>query len=139
LTNHIEIHTLELEKWRKDRGRAPAAVERWMAFFAEAETWAAVPEELANPALEEAMSVLTQFKTNAGWNDAYRARVDWQQQENTRERAVADSKAREQEAIEREQAAILRAEAERADKEQARAEAEQLREQLRQAGIEPRK
>jgi len=144
LTNHIEIHTLELEKWRSDRGRGPAGVERWMAFFAEAEDWAAVPQELASPALEEAMSVLNQFKTNAELNETYHARLDFQRREGSREQAKdmaeageraalareAQALAEKDQALAREAHALARAEGERREK-------ETLREKLRKAGINP--
>jgi predicted transposase/invertase (TIGR01784 family) len=123
LTDHLEIHTLELDKWRAERGSGSPAVERWMAFFAEAENWVEVPAEIKVPPLEEAMSVLKEFKTNAQWNDVYRSRLDWIRRDGAQKQAVEEANAEKDRAV--------------AAKDEALARQERLREQLRQAGIEP--
>lgn len=38
LTRHLEIHTLELEKWRANPTSPSPGISAWMSFFAEAET-----------------------------------------------------------------------------------------------------
>ena len=120
LIDHLEIHTLELERWRRRPGEAPAEVTRWMTFFAEAETWAEVPEALRTAGMEEAMAVLKEFRTNAELNEVYRARLDGMRRQKAQDNALAR--------------AIAEREQERAAKEVALAEAARLRRLLEQLG-----
>jgi predicted transposase/invertase (TIGR01784 family) len=145
LTSNLEIHLLELERWRKrPDNAAPAGELRWMRFFSEAETWVEVPEEIEHPALEHAMSVLQQFKENRNWNDAYRSRLDALRvkitQETTLAAAIAerDAERQEKDRERHEKELALKAqERERKEKEHAQAEAARLRERLRQLGVDP--
>ena len=118
LSTHLEIHTLELAKWRAQPSPLSSALAGWMAFFSEAEGWADLPSDLHTLPLEEAMAVLQEFKTNAEWNAVYRARLDWQRIQATREEAMAQALA---------------------DKMEALAELERLREAMRSAGLDPDK
>lgn len=124
LTNHLEIHVIELSRWREYPDPAtPLDLVGWMRFFAEAETWPDVPPEIDTPALESAMSVLTEFQINTARNDLYRSRLDALAVHATQEAAMAD--------------AIAGREQERAAKEAALARVEGLRTRLRAAGIDP--
>ena len=152
LTNHLELHVIELARWREHPDPAtPPDLVGWMRFFAEAETWPNVPAEIDTPALESAMSVLTEFQLNTARNDLYRSRLDALSVQATIEAAMADAVAgREQERAAKEQALAAK-EQERAAKEQALADKERalakeaqalarearLRERLRAAGIDP--
>lgn len=131
LTNHLEIHVIELARWRAHPDPdTPLDMVGWMRFFAEAETWPDVPAEIETPELESAMSVLTEFQINTARNDLYRSRLDAMSVQATVEAAMADAiAAKEQERAAKEQ--------ERAAKEAALARVERLREQLRAAGIDP--
>jgi hypothetical protein len=117
LTPHLEIHVLELARWRqRPDPQAPSGLVRWMRFFSEAKTWAEVPDEIRHPALESAMSVLHEFQVNGGWNDAYRSRRDALRVQITQDNAL--KRALEGEA-------------------RAQREVETLRERLRALGIDP--
>ena len=124
LTRHLEIHTLELAKWRSNPSAASPQVAAWMTFFAEAETWADLPPALHTPPLEEAMAVLQEFKNNAEWNDLYRCRLDGLRRQLTSEHAMAEAlEGQERERAEKE-AALAALDRERADKERALADKE---------------
>ena len=131
LTSDLEIHVLELDRWRRRPDpAAPPGLLRWMRFFSEAEHWASVPPEIDNPALESAMSVLHQFQVNRNWNDAYRSRLDALRVQITQETAM-------KEAIEEKNAAIEERTAAIEEKERAEREVAVLRERLRAHGIDP--
>ncbi len=142
LTNHLDLHVLELERWRQGEAWAVSpAIGRWMAFFSEAEQWSEVPAPLQSPVIEDAMMVLQTFRDNQEWNHAYRARLEFQMiQATVEEEHQRELEAAKQE-VERER---LEKEKERAEKEQAigraeaaLAEAAQLRALLLRAGISP--
>ena len=117
LTSHLELHVLELDRWRQHPDLAtPAGLRGWMRFFTEAETWREVPRDIDTPVLESAMSVLTDFQTNAARNDLYRSRLDYLRVQNTMADELAQALA---------------------DREQAFAELVELRQRLRSAGIDP--
>jgi len=152
LSSHLELHVLELERWREHPDPStPAGLLGWMRFFTEAETWPEVPREIDNPVLESAMSVLNDFQTNAARNDLYRSRLDYLRVQNTvassLAKALADeAQARADEAQARADEEQARASAEqaradeakaRADEAQALARVARLRERLRAAGIDP--
>jgi predicted transposase/invertase (TIGR01784 family) len=132
LSHHLQIHTLELEKWRRRRAAAPESIGKWLRCLTEAENWEEVPKELSTPDMEEAMDVLERFAKNAAWNSAYRARVEYRRNEISREYE------RDQLARERDEALVV-IEQERAAKEQERAAKEQAlaaKEQERAARLE---
>jgi septal ring factor EnvC (AmiA/AmiB activator) len=98
----------------------------------------------STPVLESAMSVLTDFQTNAARNDLYRSRLDYLRVQNTMadelaqaladtERALADT----ERALADTARALADTEQALADTEQALAREAQLRERLRAAGIDP--
>lgn len=124
LSTHLELHVLELDRWRAHPDPSiPAALLGWMRFFTEAESWTEVPEEIENPVLESAMAVLTDFQTNAALNDLYRARLDFIRTQNTMQADRDDAIAR----AERAEAAAAE---EREAKEAALAELAELRAQI---------
>ena len=117
LSSHLELHVLELDRWRHHPDLAtPPKLRGWMRFFTEAETWREVPRDIDTPVLESAMSVLTDFQTNAARNDLYRSRLDYLRVQNTMADELAQALANEARALAREA---------------------QLRERLRAAGIDP--
>ena len=113
LSSDLEIHVIELDRWRSapDRGAAGG----WIWFFAEAETWPQVPVEVDRPTLESAMSVLTEFQQNAAQNDLYRSRL----QAMLLQATLAQDAQEKAEALAREEALEAALEAERAEKERA--------------------
>ena len=124
LSSHLEVHVLELDRWRSHPDASlPAALLGWVRFFAEAESWSEVPEEIDNPVLESAMAVLTDFQTNAALNDLYRARLDFIRTQNTMQADKDD--------------AIAAKEKAEAERDQERAGKERLRAKLLAAGIDP--
>lgn len=111
LTEHMQIHTVELAKWKNGLGRdLDLARVRWIRFLTEAAGWEEIPEELKTPELEEAMATLERFHTNASWNRSYLTRL-------TVAEALAETEAREE-------AAWAQVEVERAEKERAQARAD---------------
>ncbi|MEL6348053.1 MAG: Rpn family recombination-promoting nuclease/putative transposase [Myxococcota bacterium] len=77
LTDLLEIHTIELSRWRAGlRNGATPQIAAWMRFFSEAEHWSALPAPLETPVFEEAMNVLQTFKENMSYNAAYLSRLD---------------------------------------------------------------
>ena len=124
LSSHLELHVLELDRWRKHPDPAtPAGLLGWMRFFTEAENWREVPREIDTPVLESAMSVLTDFQTNAARNDLYRSRLDYLRVQNTMADELAQALADKAQAF--------------ADREQALAREIRLRERMLAAGIDP--
>jgi predicted transposase/invertase (TIGR01784 family) len=131
LSAHLELHVLELARWREHPDPAtPAGLVGWMRFFTEAETWPEVPREIDTPVLESAMAVLTDFQTNAARNDLYRSRLDYFRVQNTMAGALADALAEKEEALAEKEEAL-------AEKKEALAREARLRERLRAAGIDP--
>lgn len=129
LTPHLEIHSLELPNWRQMPSGTPE-IQRWMAFLEGAEDWSAVPPPFRSDVMEDAMSVLHEFKDNREMNSFYRVHRDRERVRATLEAELSQSRADRM-------AAEQRAEAERQQKEAALAEAAALRERLRAAGVEP--
>jgi len=103
LSSHLELHVLELDRWRQNPDLAtPAGLRGWMRFFTEAETWREVPRDIDTPVLESAMPVLTDFQTNAARNDLYRSRLDYLRVQNTMADELAQALAKEAQALARE-------------------------------------
>lgn len=101
-----------------------------MRFFTEAETWREVPRDIDTPVLESAMSVLTDFQTNAARNDLYRSRLDQIRVQNTMAGSLARALANEAQAVAEKEQAV-------AEKEDALAREAKLRERMLAAGIDP--
>ena len=105
----------------------------------------------STPVLESAMSVLTDFQTNAARNDLYRSRLDYLRVQNTMADELAQALANEAQALADKEQAVAATELALADTaraladtaraladtEQALAREAQLRERLRAAGIDP--
>ena len=50
LSSHLELHVLELDRWRQNPDlTTPAGLLGWMRFFTEAETWREVPRDIDTP------------------------------------------------------------------------------------------
>lgn len=131
LSSHLELHVLELDRWRQNPDLAtPAGLRGWMRFFTEAETWREVPGDIGTPVLESAMSVLTDFQTNAARNDLYRSRLDYLRVQNTMADELAQALADKEQALAKEAHAV-------AEKEKALLREAQLRQRLLAAGIDP--
>lgn len=152
LSSHLELHVLELDRWRQHPDLAtPAGLLGWRRFLTEAETWREVPPDIETPVLESAMSVLTEFQTNAARNDLYRSRLDYLRVQNTmaadfeqaladRQQALADrdrALADKDRALADKQQALVDTQQALVDTQQALAREAQLRERLRAAGIDP--
>ena len=111
---HFDLHIFELNKFLRERPRTllPTTLEAWVHFFADAENWSEVPEALRNPAMEKAMAILEEIRTNSESNELYHQRMDNLRIERTREEGYRIS---EQERL----AALARAEQERREKKEA--------------------
>jgi predicted transposase/invertase (TIGR01784 family) len=131
LSSHLELHVLELDRWRQNPDlTTPAGLLGWMRFFTEAETWREVPRDIDTPVLESAMSVLIDFQTNAARNDLYRSRLDQIRVQNTMAGSLAQALADKEQALANEARAL--------DKEaQALVREAKMRDRLLAAGIDP--
>lgn len=153
LNDSLEIHTIELEKWRQNQQGVPHEMVRWLRFLTEAEHWSAVPEELKDPVMEEAMGQLEHMQQNTQFNHAYRVRLDGMRRQRTQELALERAEAKERaaiEALERIEVEKQRIEVEKqrieadkeraeADKERAEADKERAEAATKQALIEKAK
>lgn len=126
----LEIHLVELERWRRAASAAGRLDERWVRFLAEAEDWVDVPEGLSDPLMEKAMHVLEKFQHDPRARTLYEARVKEERLRLTQEIVMQQMR----EAKERAEAGWERAEAER---ERAEAERDAMRALLRAHGLVP--
>lgn len=108
-------------------GLADAALGGWCRLLNEAATWNEVPAALHNPLLEEAMTILNDFRTNIQLNSLYRARLDFQREQFARAKEAEERMAAETAAKE---AALAEAAVERAAKEAAQAQVDALTREL---------
>ena len=113
------LYKAQLEKGDKYTELRPV-VSIWLM---DENTWREVPREIDTPVLESAMSVLTDFQTNAARNDLYRSRLDYLRVQNTMADELAQALADKAQAF--------------ADREQALAREIRLRERMFAAGIDP--
>ncbi len=142
LSDCIEIHTIELEKWRRHGGNLSPALKRWLRFLTEADHWISVPDELRTPAMELAMEVLENIDENTQLNHAYRARMEGLRRQRTQQAAMERALRGKEEAelqlqearqeLEYAKERRARVEQERAQAEQELAQAEQERAQAEQ-------
>lgn len=138
LSSHLQIHVLELDRWRRHPdATTPAGLVGWMRFFTEAETWPEVPADIDTPVLESAMAVLNDFKTNAARNNLYRARLEYIRVQNSIAQDMAETKARLEEAEARAESERERARAAEEEAARVRARDERLAARLRALGVDP--
>ena len=136
LTDHLRIDILELSKWRRS-GEALAGVERWVYFLSNARDWDELPEDLADPIMRHAMSVLERFSELEQDYFRYQARMNaLREREAWREEREMWRQGREEQA-----AAMAKAQAEveaaKADADAAKAARDRLAERLRALGLDP--
>jgi predicted transposase/invertase (TIGR01784 family) len=134
LSDHFQIHTIELEKWREHGPGAGPALQKWLRFLTEAKEWRRVPEDLSSPGMEDAMGVLERFAKNAQWNSTYRAREEYQRNEISRALELEQL----QEEKERARAAEAEARAAEAEARAAEAQARAAEAQARAAEVQAR-
>lgn len=140
LTDQLDIHTVELCKWRPSN-EALASEDPWLYFLKEAKQWTALPPALRSPLLEKAMSVLQRFSDKTEDYHRYQARMnhlreqaalaDWHEEVQAELRAKLEA---ERAASAQKDLALK--EQEHALKEQEHALA-RLRAQLLAAGLDP--
>lgn len=61
LTDHLEIHTLELRKWHRTASGPLAAADRWVYLLKEGWRHPSLPEEISTPALRKAMASIARW------------------------------------------------------------------------------
>jgi len=117
-------------------GLPDAALGGWCRLN-EAADWNEVPAAIQTPLLEDAMALLDEFRTDPQLNDLYRRRLDFEREQVTRAKALADETAAKE-------AALAEAAQERAAKEAALpgqeaalAGQERLAARLRALGVDP--
>ena len=156
LTDHIELHVLQLKHFRM-----PAALDeeaRWVYFLKEARNWTELPASLDCPALRKAMNKLDAISESTADRLRYQAREEYLLEQATlehfRKEALEDLKQTQealgqtqealgqaQEALEQTQEALQQAERARNQAEEARRQAEdreaRLLALLRAAGVDP--
>lgn len=75
LHDDIRFEVVQLSRVKASgTGLPDAALGGWCRLLNEADQWREVPEVLHNPILEEAMSVLNEFRTDVRMNQIYRGR-----------------------------------------------------------------
>ena len=128
MTDHLQIHTVELPRWRPEEALDDGA--RWVYFLREARNWKVLPEVLRTPELEKAMAVLNRISQKQVDYLQYQARQNFLREERAREaeteRALADEKK-----------AWAAAEQALAAKARAEGDAAAMRARLRALGLEP--
>ena len=147
LSDHVNVHTIELRKWHPPEGPL-APLDEWVYFLAQARRWTTLPPNLQSREMKKAMSVLTQISDRSENYYQYRARLDWEREQRTIEREREETRreleqaqaareqaqaAKEQERAAKEQAQAARIRAEERE-ERLRAETEALRARLRALG-----
>jgi predicted transposase/invertase (TIGR01784 family) len=110
-------------------GLADPALGGWCRFLNEADQWREVPDMLHNPVLEEAMSVLNEFRTDTHLNQLYRGRQEYERVRAAEVGELRDAKAErdaeraaKETALAAKETALAANEAERTAKETALAE-----------------
>ncbi len=159
LTDHLNIHLLQLPKWRLTK-RRPNAQDRWMYFFKEGKHFdpAHPPDLLQTKEMRQAMSVLVEFSEHEKNYLLYEQRLEaerveltWktmlEQERRAKEQLLRDMEQEHQakERERREKERLLREmeqehqvkERERREKERLLQEMERLQSLLQQAGIDP--
>ncbi|QDU28145.1 PD-(D/E)XK nuclease family transposase [Anatilimnocola aggregata] len=89
-TDRIELHTLELEKFRNGEAAIASDLERWMYFLKHAAGFdqAKLPQSLDRPVFHRAMEVLTMIQQNRAEHELYEARLKFQLDENTKRKMM---------------------------------------------------
>jgi len=132
-------------------GLPDAALGGWCRLLNEAADWNEVPAAIQTPVLEDAMTLLDEFRTDPKLNDLYRRRLDFEREQFARAKALADEtaakeaalaeaareRASKEQALAGQEAALAGQEAERAAKEAALAAQERLAARLRALGVDP--
>ena len=136
-SEHLEIHTLELDRWRKGLRDGVDPRERgWMEFFSSAETWARLPDSVpSSPAMEKAMTTLRRFRENEDWYRVYASQEEAQRIKATLHAEQQRDKAARLEAerqLKRVAQQILDAEQQLRTVQQQRQEAERQRQEAEQ-------
>lgn len=122
LTDHLEIHTLELRKWHRTASGPLAAADRWVYLLKEGWRHPALPEEISTPALRKAMASIARWTEEEIEYHLYKSRL-WAEIE----KAELDEEVREARAF---MAEYRASEAKRAEAEAQRAELEAKRAEL---------
>ena len=136
LSDHLQIHTLELPKW-SPKGPGLAADDLWMYFFREASRWTELPPDLHTPEMEKAMRILERFSEKERDYHDYQSRMNFLREQASleEERAEMLSALEEQKKVLQEQQQTLEEQQETlARQQQAIA---RLRAQMRAAGLDP--
>ena len=124
LHTDIRFDVLQLDRWSSDRDALIASpVGAWFWFFNEAERWREVPPQIHTEAMEAAMEILNDFRTDAHLNYIYRGQLEAERVERGRQREWEEARV----ALENARAELENA---RAELESARAESEQGRAEL---------
>ncbi|MCB9795163.1 MAG: PD-(D/E)XK nuclease family transposase [Alphaproteobacteria bacterium] len=129
LSEHLNIHLIELPKWRCDPDALTRA-ERWIYFFKDAGAWEELPPALGDPTMRKAMGVLKNISQRERDMAVYESRMDQLRVRRTWEYELELAEARLAEA----RAQAAQAEAQAAED---RAELQRLRERLRALGEAP--
>lgn len=121
-SDHLNLHTVELRRWRHPEGPL-ASADQWVYFLREAAFWEKLPADLQTPEMIKAMATLNRIFDKKEDYLRYQARENF---------------LREQRALEKERHALEAELAEeRAAREQALAEVDLLKARLRALGVEP--
>ncbi|MCB9764058.1 MAG: Rpn family recombination-promoting nuclease/putative transposase [Alphaproteobacteria bacterium] len=85
LSDHLDIHLLELPKWREDDD-ALDDEDRWVYFFKEAGQWTELPPRMNTPEMRQAMGTLNRIAALGEDYWAYVSRREALREQRTRQR-----------------------------------------------------
>jgi predicted transposase/invertase (TIGR01784 family) len=131
LTDHCQVHLIQLKKWRWN-GSMINDKARWLRFFKEGERLdpANLPQWMRTAEMQEAMDIVTAFAKEKENHFAYLSRMD-------RKRVAWTLQAENDDLSEALQAAQTQIKAKQADMDRLRAERDRLKAQLIDAGLDP--
>ena len=134
LTPHLEIHLLELPKFKRKLASLHEPLDFWLYFFQNAKGLDpnALPGPLARPEISEAMEVLKVFTQSDVERDRYENRLKALRDQRSFEHARDEAIRKRDEAIQARDQAREEADQAREEADQAREEADQAREKVQQ-------
>ncbi|MCB9744879.1 MAG: Rpn family recombination-promoting nuclease/putative transposase [Alphaproteobacteria bacterium] len=117
LSEHLNVHVLELSKFSLDPNALDAA-QRWVYFLREAHSWTSLPETLDTPEMRQAMGTLREISEQEREYYRYNARLDSMRVQRTMELAKEEAEA----ALAAKEAALAAKDAELSEKDAALSE-----------------
>ncbi|NQZ11952.1 MAG: Rpn family recombination-promoting nuclease/putative transposase [Algicola sp.] len=129
LTDHMQIHMLELKKWAKQTHSLPQ--HRWLHFFNDSKGWLSLPDNLNTPIMRQAMNILEEISDKE--DNYYRYMAI---EEATIERATVERQKEDAEAALKLTKAKLQAQEEQTNQLKSQAQAQKVQVQEKEAQVQ---